>query len=263
MITDFHTHAFPDALAERAMRTLLAETTVARAYLDGRIASLLASMDRAGIGRAVLCSIATKPEQFDKILAWSRQIASPRILPFPSVHPRDPLARERLGTVAAEGFRGIKLHPYYQEFDLAEEALFPLYERLVETGLILVCHTGFDIAFPRIRRCDPARIARVVERFPALKLVTTHLGAWSDWEEVEKHLLGRPVFMELSYSLGEMAPERARDLLQRHPQEFLLFGTDSPWQDQSETLARLRALELEPGREAAILERNAARLLGD
>jgi len=39
MITDFHTHAFPEALAERAIRTLEAETADVKARLDGRISS--------------------------------------------------------------------------------------------------------------------------------------------------------------------------------------------------------------------------------
>ena len=88
-IIDFHAHAFPDALAERAIAHLEKEGN-ARAFLDGRLSSLLASMDSAGIGRAVVCSIATKPDQFAPILNWSRQIASARIVPLPSVHPKGP-----------------------------------------------------------------------------------------------------------------------------------------------------------------------------
>ena len=263
MIIDFHTHAFPDALAERAMRTLLAEIheETVRAYHDGRVSSLLASMDRAGIERSVLCSIATKPDQFDKILAWSRSIASPRIIPFPSVHPRDPDALERISRLAAEGFRGIKLHPYYQDFVIDEEILMPLYERLLEKELIVVCHTGFDIAFPRVRRCDPEKIAKIHTRFPELKFVTTHLGSWSDWDEVEKHLIGRPVYMEISYTLGQIPDARVRDLILRHPKDRVLFGTDSPWQDQKETLDRLQSLNLGESRERAILGETAQRLL--
>ena len=47
-IIDFHAHAFPDALAERAMPALEAEGDI-RAALDGKVSSLLRSMDAAGI----------------------------------------------------------------------------------------------------------------------------------------------------------------------------------------------------------------------
>ena len=244
------------------MRKLLAETEDIKAWLDGRISSLLSSMDGAGIERAVLCSIATKPQQFARILEWSKSVASDRILPFPSVHPADPQSTARVAQVAAEGFRGLKLHPYYQDFVLDDEALNPFYESVLAAGLILVCHTGFDIAFPRVRRADPARIRTVVDRFPGLKLVTTHLGAWGDWEEVRRCLAGEAVWMETSFSLDKLSREEARSLILSHPADYLLFGTDSPWKGQAETLAWLHSLELGAERERKILGENALRLLG-
>ena len=118
---DFHTHAFPDTLAERAVPLLESETENATACLDGKLASLLASMDRAGIVTSVVASIATKPTQWESILRWSASIASSKIIPFASVHPADPEALDHLEQIREAGIRGIKLHPYYQEFDVDEK----------------------------------------------------------------------------------------------------------------------------------------------
>lgn len=260
-ITDFHTHAFPDALAARAISMLTADTLNVTAWLNGRLSSLLASMDMAGIDRAVICSIATKPEQFSKIMTWSRQIQSERVVPLISFHPRDPDPCARVREVAAAGFRGIKLHPYYQEFHIDEDAMLPVYTEIARLGLLLVCHTGFDAAFPRVRLADPLRITRVLDLVPNLKLITTHLGGWDDWDAVERHLIGRPVYMETSYSLEMLDKERARQMLTQHPRDYLLFGSDSPWQDQSQALARLRDLSMGTEWEEAVLAGNAARLL--
>jgi len=261
-IIDVHTHAFPDSLAARAMQALKDDAEGATAYLDGTLGALLGSMDAAGIERAVVASIATKPEQFPSILRWSKAIASDRIIPFPSIHPADPQVAERVRELAAEGLQGLKLHPYYQGFDLDDPQLLPLYEAIQRSGLILLCHTGFDFAFPRVRRCDPARIVRLVEAFPELKLVTSHLGAWEDWEEVQKHLVGKPVYMETSFSFEPPHRERSREILLAHPQERLLFGTDSPWRSQAETIEAIRSLGLGAEREACLFFRNAERLLG-
>ncbi len=262
-IIDFHVHVFPDALAARAIAHL--ETTgKIKAALDGRVSSLLASMDGAGIGRAVVCSIATKPDQFAPILKFSQAIASPRIVPLASIHPKadpDPVGRVR--QVAEAGLVGIKLHPYYQDFELDDPALDPFYRALDETGLIVVSHTGFDFAFARQRKGDPARVRRVLDRAPGLKLVTTHIGAWDDWDEVERLLIGQPIWMEISLSIELLGRERAREMLLRHPADHILFGTDSPWTDQATTLALARALDLGPERESALLGDNARRLLGD
>lgn len=259
-IVDFHTHAFPDELAERAMKMLEEEGGI-KAGLDGRVSSLLRSMDNNGIEKSVVCSIATKPSQFDTIMKWSRKIATDRIIPLPSFHPDDPLAAERASQIKGEGFKGIKFHPYYQDFNVDDERLFPVYESICRENLIVVVHTGFDFAFEKIRRADPARIVRVLDRFPDIKLVTTHLGAWDDWEEVEKHIAGKRIYMEISFSLEYLSKEVARKIIMDHPEDHVLFGTDSPWTDQGNTLALLRGLDLGQEREELVLRENAVRLL--
>jgi predicted TIM-barrel fold metal-dependent hydrolase len=259
-IIDFHAHAFPDALAARAISQLEHGGGV-KAFLDGRVGALLASMDDAGIGTSVICSIATKPEQFAPILKWSMEIASPRIVPLPSIHPRDPDPVGQARRVAEAGLLGIKLHPYYQDFVFDDPALFPLYRALDEMGLLLVVHTGFDFAFPRDRQVDPVRICRVCESLPSLRLVTTHMGAWDDWDEVEKHIIGKPINMDISLSLDLLGRERARAMILAHPMERVLFGTDSPWASQTDSLKAFRALSLGQEREQAILWKNAQALL--
>lgn len=260
-MVDFHVHAFPDSLAPRATARVERAAGV-RAALDGTIAALLSSMDAAGIETSVVLSIATKPSQFEPILEWSRAIRSRRIVPFLSVHPDDPRAVEKVRLAAAEGFAGFKFQPYYQEFSLDEERMFPIYEAMEEAGLICVSHTGFDTSHAYERKADPARILRVIERFPRLTFVTTHLGAWKDWELVAELLPKAGLWTDVSYALPFMSPERARALLSVFPADRLLFGSDSPWADQSQSIRQLRGLGLEAALEEAILGGNARRLLG-
>lgn len=263
-IIDFHTHAFPDQIAEKAMTTLIEEGKKkwdVMAYLDGRLSSLLSSMDINGIEKSVICSIATRPSQFDSIMAWSRSIRSERIIPFPSFHPDDPAAADRISVIKDEGFRGVKFHPYYQDFVIDDDRLMPVYERICDRGLIVVIHTGFDLAFERKRICDPEKIVRIMDRFPCLKLVTTHLGAWQDWDEVERLMTGKKIYMEISYALDLLDREKAKRIILNHPEDYVLFGTDSPWTGQDKTLALLKGLELGQELEEKILRGNALKLL--
>ena len=126
----------------------------------------------------------------------------------------------------------------------------------------MLLHSGFDVAFDRYRVADPQMIANVLERVPGLKLVAAHLGGWEDWDEVERRLLGRQVFIDTSYSVPLIGADRAREFLTRHPQEFILFGTDSPWADQCTARAEIELLGLSPRRRAKLLGENARRLLG-
>jgi predicted TIM-barrel fold metal-dependent hydrolase len=260
-ITDIHTHAFPDAIARKAIPTLEREGNI-KAYLNGTVSALLDSMDRSGIERSVLCSIATRPEQFSPILEWSKTIRSERIIPFPSLHPEDPQLLEHLEMIHAEGFKGVKMHSYYQDYFLDDARLFPLYERMSELGTILVIHAGYDIAFPRIRKADPGRIVDVCRQFPKLKLIATHLGGWDEWTDVRQVLTGQPIYMEISFALDFLDQKRLRDILLNHPAEYLLFGTDSPWTDQATTLKMLAKLGLPETLFERIIATNASQLLG-
>lgn len=257
---DVHTHAFPDELAARAISYLEKEGDI-KACLDGTLADLLQSMDRAGIEKSLICSIATKPAQFKSIFAWSKAIRSERLIPLPSVHPMAVDLKDQLRMISDEGFAGIKLHPYYQDFFIDDARLDQLYRLLVEYNLLLVMHTGYDIAFPRMPLCDPQRIVGITQRFPELKLITTHLGAWDDWERVRELLIGRPVYMELSFSLDFLDPETAREMITSHPPEYLLFGSDSPWADQQQSLDQLGRLGLDSELLQRITRDNAEYLL--
>lgn len=259
-IIDFHTHAFPDKIAGHAIKELEKEGTFT-AVLNGTLGDLLKSMDKAGICASVIAMIATKPEQFAPILKWSEDIRSDRIIPFPSIHPDDPEALEHIQLIARKGFKGIKLHPYYQGFVFNEPKMFPIYEQIQKSGLIFLAHTGFDCAFDRVRICDPVKIYDIMEKFPGLKLVCSHLGAWEDWEEAEKYLIGKPVYMELSFSNGYLDPLKIKSLVLNHPKQYLLFGTDSPWADQLLETEALRKLELGSDLEELIFYSNARNLL--
>ena len=260
MIIDFHTHAFPDPVAEKAIPSLEKAGNI-KAHTEGTTDSLLASMDRAGIERSVICSIATRPEQFAAILDWSEEVQSERLIPLPSIHPDDRHSAERVFTVAQKGFKGIKMHPFYQDYTLCEARLNPFYDALSEAELLLVVHCGYDIGFPDSRCADPAQILMLHQRFPKLRLIVTHFGGWKLWHEVEELLIGREIFMEISFALQYLTKEQARRMLNNHPPEHLLFGSDSPWADQKEYLQQLESLSLESKLFNAIAGDNALKLL--
>ncbi len=240
---DFHTHAFPEAIAATAIKSL-GQKSNTKAYLDGTVDGLLSSMDKGGIEKSVVCSIATRVEQFQPILDWSLSIASKRIIPFPSIHPKDPDWQNHLQEIKQHGFIGLKMHPYCQNFYLDDPNLFDFYQLVRELDLLLIMHTGYDIAYKRIKRAEPARVLNLLRQVKGLRMITTHLGGWDDWESVRKLLTGLPVYMEISLALDFLDQIRIRDLIINHPPGYILFGSNSPWTDQATTLKMLARLEL-------------------
>ncbi len=230
-------------------------------FLDGTAANLLSSMDRAGIDLSVVCSVATGANQAGPILEWSRRIAGPRIVPFPSVVPLSETALQDLSRIAAAGFRGVKLHPEYQDFTIDDPSLSDFYRLAEKAGLIILFHAGFDIGFPDSDRSAPARIAAVNTSFPRLRIIASHLGGFRQWEEALKELAGRDIYLDTSYVFGHISNRLLTGILDAHPPDRLLFGSDSPWAGQSESLQRIRQLSLEPLLEKRLLGGNATELL--
>lgn len=261
-VIDIHTHAFPDFLAPRAIEQLEAMSYGEKAHLDGTSSDLLRSMDRAGIEIAVICSIATTPKQVRNITEWSREVASERILPFPSIHPDFADFREEIARIKDIGMKGIKMHPQYQGFEIDEDRVLPIYEVLAAHDLILTLHAGFDISFPTDPSASPDKTARVIERFPELRIVACHFGGWRQWDEVKQYLAGKNLFFETSYTIGDLPDEKVLELIRLHGEDRILFGTDSPWKDQAKAVEEIGSLSLPEGTREKIFHGNAERLLG-
>lgn len=263
-VFDVHTHAFPDKVAATAIPRLEAGGVwlQAKAHFDGTVGGLLASMDRAGIRRAIVCSVATKPEQVARITDWSAGIASDRIVPFPSIHPDFPEPEREAERVAGLGLRGLKFHPQYANCPVDDPRVVRIARAAAAAGLRMLFHCGYDLAFEKDDLASPARLRRLHEAVPDLRLIAAHLGAWECWQEVRQALVGLPIYLETSYTLGRCPPDLVLEILTRHPPRYLLFGTDAPWTDQATELAKFRALPLPDDLKRRILWENALGFLG-
>ena len=70
------------------------------------------------------------------------------------------------------------------------------------------------------------------------------------------------MYLETSYTLGRIAPDLLEKILDKHPKEYLLFGTDAPWTDEAEELAKFMALPLADDVKRRALWENALRFVG-
>lgn len=260
MVVDFHVHVFPDELARRAVPAMAERAGVELAY-DGTVSGLLRHMDESGVDVAVVQPVATRPGQHASINRFGRSIRNERIVPFGALHPADEHPGQIIASLAEDGFPGIKLHPEYQEFVPDEERMFPLYEACEKHGLIILFHAGEDIGLPSLRG-TPERLAAVLERFPALKVVLAHTGGYKMWGDVEQHVVGKACVLETSYTVPWLDAGRALAIWRAHGMEKVVFGSDGPWDSAARQLALVRGSGLGEEELRALLAENALRLLG-
>ena len=260
MVIDAHTHIFPDALAARALSALLENSGDYETYTDATLAGLLASMDSSGVDCAWIANIATRPSQAASILAWSRTIESPRIVPLASVHPKSESFEEDIDRFREAGFRGMKLHPMYQDFVIDDPALSPFFRTIEESGMFLLLHAGYDIGFAGDDNAAPRRIGTLLERHPDLTVIAAHFGGWNAWDEASRILAGTSCYLDTSF-VHEVPPRLRDEIISRFGAGRLLFATDSPWLRQDEQLERVRSLGFGADDLELVLSKNALSIL--
>ena len=177
MLIDFHTHAFPERIAEQAMKKLTHASGGLYPQTRGTLDSLREEMKRDGVDLAVVQCIATKPGQQLSVNNFAFQIdREPDFLAFGSVHPDAPDVMEELERIKAAGLKGIKLHPEYQGYYVDEERLKPLYRRISELGFITLIHGGEDYGYMPPFRATPERLKRALGWFDG-PVVVAHWGS--------------------------------------------------------------------------------------
>ena len=264
MLIDFHTHAFPDALAPRALTALSANIQSAP-LSDGTVEGLIRSLDEWGVDRAVVCNIATNPRQTENVNSFAIETAAKygsRLSPLGSVHPLYENPEKEFRRLKEHGIPGLKIHPDYMGLTIDDPLFDPIFELAAAYGMFLITHAGFDVASPEKIHATPDAILRRLERSPKTTLVAAHYGGNTLWDEVEEKLIGKDVYIDAS--LGEfchLSPEQAARMLSRHDSERILFGSDCPWATSAATLRYLDALPLPDERKEKLYWRNAARLL--
>jgi predicted TIM-barrel fold metal-dependent hydrolase len=261
LIIDIHTHCFPDELAGRAV-SLLAETAGIEAYTDGTVHDLKGSMRDADIGISVIQPIATKPSQVRTINDWARRIQDEEIMSFGTLHPDYGDWKEEIKRLVEMEFKGIKLHPDYQDFYIDEERMFPIYDTLFSYGLVILFHSGVDIGLEPPYHCRPDRLRKLVRMFPGGKVIAAHMGSFLCWDEVFELLVGEDIYFDTSYSLHRMGEERMVQLIRAHGASRILFGTDSPWSSQAGDVESFLSLPLSQDEQEMILSGNARELVG-
>ena len=266
MVVDFHTHVFPEAIAEKTIHLLETNANI-KACTRGTLAELLASMKHAGVDYSVVLPVVTKPKQFDSILKFAIEINKEQgILSFGGVHPLSENYKEELQKIKEAGLLGIKLHPEYQQVFIDDERSVQVIDEAMRIGLHVSLHCGYDVGIDGPIHSLPKQTLHMLSMLKHkgetdAQIILAHTGAYRHWDEVEQYLVGENVMLDLSFSLGEINEAQLLRIIREHGADRILFATDSPWADPDEYLAYMDKLDLTEEEKEAIICGNAKRLL--
>ena len=278
MTIDIHTHTFPEKIARAAIEKLsgLSHTLP---FADGTAGGLKRSMEEAGIDMSLVLPVATNPRQVEHVndasILLNKSGGETGICSFGCMHPEFPWPEMELERLKGAGVRGIKLHPVYQGVDFDDDRYLRILKAAFGLDMWVLIHAGLDVGFPGVEHVSPRMILRVTERLGSERLILAHMGGWRQWEEACRLLSGTGVMIDTSFSIGSMAPadgtvthpqmlsvSEAEDIIKAYGADRVLFGTDSPWGGQKESLELFGQLKLSAAKREKILCLNAKRVLG-
>ena len=260
MIIDFHTHAFPEKIAEKAMTNLSFASGGLIPQTNGTIASLKELMKKDGVDKSVALAIATNEKQQTAVNDFITSCECDEIIPFGSVFPFAENALEELERIKALGLKGIKLHPEYQQFFVDDEKMKPLYKKISDLELIVLFHAGEDIGYPAPYHATPERL-RKAAKWIDTPMICAHWGGAGMGEDVLKYLCDIPVFFDTAFGYGTMPKDRAQRILDKKGVDYIIFGSDCPWHAPSWDIKMIETLELTEGEKEKIYYKNAVKLL--
>lgn len=267
MLIDFHTHTFPDSIAERSM-IALNEKIKERSghYLnpltDGTAKGLEKTMVGEGVDVSVILPIATKASQTETINTVSVAVRGDKLISFATIHPENEDKERILQKVRDDGYVGIKIHPDYQGYYIDSKESLQILQICERLGLYTVIHAGVDGGFPPPYHALPARIKNTLEYISGRYLIAAHMGGFLRWDDVEKYLVGTNIYFDTAMTGKHLECDQYRRIIKNHGADRILFGSDCPWDSPSCILRMLETLGLENDELEKIKWRNAADILG-
>lgn len=261
-VIDFHGHFFPDDIADKAVSTVADICDgIIKPVLDGRLLSLVSSAKKNSIEKVVTLPVATKVEQVHSI---NRGLISDSayIEPFASLHPEMENFAEEIQFIVKSGVKGVKLHPEYQNFYITKSRYEVFFHALEEAGLLVLMHTGYDPGPFTSDHATPEMVAMLLERHPKLRLIAAHLGGLQMWDEVENYLVGKELYLDTAAIAGLISSEQFVRICRAHGCRNILYGSDTPWESQRDSIAFIKESGLSEEEQQLILYKNAKELLG-
>lgn len=260
MVIDFHTHCFPEKIAERAMKTL-SHTSGLKPHTDGTLSGLKNIMKKDGVDVSVVMNIATNEKQQTAVNDFAASVQGENILAFGSVYPDAKNALEELERIKVLGLKGVKFHPEYQSFFVDDEKMKPIYKKISGLGLITLFHAGEDYGYMPPYHATPERLLKALSWFSS-PVIAAHWGSQGMGQETLKHLCGKDIYFDTAFGYGSTPKPIQQAILEKHGVDKILFASDCPWHAPWMDLFQLGCLGLSKDEEEKIKGLNAKNLLG-
>ncbi len=267
MLIDFHVHMFPENIAKQAFGMLLKNMSETynidqKLSYGGTLPELLCDMENTGVTLSVIQPIATKPTQHKSINDFAYSVRSDKVISFGSLHPYGDNIDYDLDSLCDRDFKGIKLHPDYQGVDADDERFINLVKKATDRGMYVTLHSGHDTGIVPPFGGTVDKVVRLLNKVDESRVILAHLGAFNQWDEVERYLIKSKAYFDISVVSRFIDIAQYRRIIENHGSDKILFGSDSPWESPKDTMEFLIKSGITGEDMEKITHRNAEKILG-
>ena len=260
-IINAHAHIYPEKIAQKATDTIGVFYDIKMGMPAGTAERLIEDGRRAGIDRYVVYSVATTAHQVRSINEFlKREIeAHPEFIGFIALHQdlsEDEVIRE-VDWAIQNGFKGIKLHPDFQKFNIDDENAEKFY-RAASGKLPILFHIGDD----RYEYSKPERLVKMAKKYPETIFIAAHFGGYRCWNDAKLYKGLDNVYFDTCSSLPFISAERAKEIIDMLGADRFFFATDFPMWDSLTELERFNKIPLTEVERELIFSANIKRILG-
>ena len=256
---DFHSHVYPDAIAPKAADSIREFYHLGDDAMDGKVETLLEQGTKAGIEKFGILPVALRPSRTRHIndFILGEVAKEDRFYGYGTIHAGMENLCEEVEYIMENGLRGLKMHPDSQVFAIDDPRLFPVYD-MIGDKLPILFHMGDH----RFDYSHPARLRKVLDLFPKLRVIAAHFGGYSMYDTAAELLYDKDCFFDVSSSLMFMEEGVAEKYINHYGADRLVYGSDFPMWDPVREMERFMRLKLTDSQREQIAHITAEGILG-
>ena len=259
-IIDAHAHIYPEKIAQKATDTIGVFYDIKMEMPAGTTERLIEDGSKVGITRYVVHSVATTAHQVRSINEFLKSEIEkhPEFIGFITLHQdlTEEEVSHEIDWALENGFKGIKLHPDFQKFNIDDENAEKFYKS-ASGKLPILLHIGDD----RFEYSKPKRLVKMAKKYPETTFIAAHFGGYRCWDDAYLYKGLKNVYFDTCSSLPFITTERAKEIIDMLGVERFFFATDFPMWDATNELERFNKIPLTSEEKEMIFSKNIKKLL--
>ena len=259
-IINSHAHIYPDKIAKKATVAIGEFYNLKMNLNEGTANVLIEDGKKAGISKHVVHSVATTAHQVRSINEFIKREMDEHseFIGFITLH--QDLSEEEIASeidwAIENGFKGIKLHPDFQKFNINDPIAEKFY-RQASKKLPILMHVGDN----RFDFSKPEKLAEMAKKYPDTTFICAHLGGYTCWDSAHVFKGLTNVYFDTCSSLDFITPTQAKEIIDMLGADKFFFATDFPMWDSVSEVERFNKIPLSLEEKEMIFSKNVKRLL--